>query len=154
MTPQNISWTTPSLSYQTVWDNPFVYKGLTGSGLYLNRHNPDVAHTHVSFTGEYTQDLQREIAKLIMDEADIVKVDGNWRKILGRLLITPESGSGHITVITIPVNPQTTIQPTPTITPSIGVTTTVSWRGKYFGQKKLSVFWKPYRPYFLGSCSF
>jgi len=34
-----------------------------------------------------------------------VLVDGRRRKMLGRLLITPATGDGNITVVPIPVNP-------------------------------------------------
>ena len=79
------------------------------------------------FTGENTEELQRDIARIIMENARIVMVNGKPRKILGTLLITPESGAGQIIVIPIPVNPQTSIMPTPTAT--VGVTTTVTWTG-------------------------
>ena len=107
----------------------YVAQLLNTRTCFIDRSNPDVAHTHVMFTGDNTEDLQREIAKLIMDKADTVEIDGKWRKILGKLLITPEFGSGNIIVLPIPVNPQTTIHPTPTITPTVGVTTTVTWIG-------------------------
>ncbi|WAR12587.1 NOTC1-like protein, partial [Mya arenaria] len=74
-------------------------------------YNPDMAITHVRFIGEKTVDLERDLARLLMDGARRVIVDGKQRKMLGTLLITPAIGDGNINVVPIPVNPGT--PPTP-----------------------------------------
>ena len=76
---------------------------------------------HVSFTGDDTAALQSLIAKIIMEGARTVLVDGRRRKMLGTLLITPPEGDGNIIVVPIPVNPGATIRPTPTATVTPGI---------------------------------
>ncbi|XP_052226130.1 low-density lipoprotein receptor-related protein 2-like isoform X2 [Dreissena polymorpha] len=76
---------------------------------------PDVAIAHVRFAGDSTKELELYLARLIMDRARNVTVEGRRPKMLGTLLITPADGDGKITVLPISVNP--TIMSTPT-TPS------------------------------------
>ena len=90
--------------------------------VFFDSRSPDVSYTHVMFKGENTEELQRELADILMDNARIVMVDGRPRKMLGTLLITPEYGTGNI--IVIPLNPP--ITPTAT-TP---LPTSVTWIGK------------------------
>ena len=55
---------------------------------------------------------------IILSKARNVTIDGQVRKIIGDLLITPEFGEdGPIVVVPIPVNPLETITPTATIGP-------------------------------------
>ena len=77
------------------------------------------------FKGENTEDLQRDLAKILMDNARVVMVNGRPRKILGTLLITPEYGTGNI--IVIPLNPP--ISPTATTM----LPTSVTWIGRLLG---------------------
>ena len=59
-----------------------------------------------------------------MDNARVVEVNGKPRKMIGTLLITPDTGDGKIEVVPIPVNPNTvTLTPTPTVMP------TATWIG-------------------------
>ena len=56
--------------------------------------------------------------QIILNKARNVTIDGQVRKIIGDLLITPEFGEdGPIIVVPIPVNPLETITPTATMGP-------------------------------------
>ena len=64
------------------------------------------------FTDDNITGLETSIASMILDEARVVTVNGIPRKILGTLLITDRD----IVVVPIPVNPDKTITPTPSVT--------------------------------------
>lgn len=75
------------------------------------------------FTGDDISDIETSVRHIILDSARKVNVSGQVRQMIGTLLITPKTGNdSNMGVVVIPLNPETTIAPTPSTRPP-------NWKG-------------------------
>ena len=82
--------------------------------------SPDTVNVHVWLKDDDITGLETIFRDIILSGAKKTIVNGRVRKIIGALLITPPFADedGNIVIIPIPVNPLSTITPTPTRTMS------------------------------------